>query len=436
MSSMGIGEVAVGAVVLAGGAAWLTAKGVQAGALLAVRSVGALGAGLSKVGERAERQEAQWAADNAALLVWEAAARQVIDVNARLDVLARHAPEAAATLPAKLDPCGQSPDELTAWCTATTATIASVERELAERATSAALSVLRHTVDLDRPVTAAEAFTQYHQALAAETLAAEASASARVDEDVTRVLGRLSPTVSGPDRAAVLAAASRVTVSRPDVDHHILLDQLRLTVQRANEHAAAVRQDAVAAATMLAAIPADTGDLERTRLRAELAEVVAAARPYDERLRARSADTAARVRAELERQYVLAAVLDSLDSLGYEVDGDYAASGTSQERVRLVRPDWPEHAVQLVLDQDQVRDAVVRRSAANGANARHEDREHEQQWCADKEKLQSTLDRHGLRMNRTELAAPGELELPVIAHEQRREGRRDVADKPATRERS
>jgi hypothetical protein len=432
MSSVGIAGVVVGGVVVAvGGTAWLAAKGVQAGALVAVRSVGLLGAGLSKVGDRAEQQAAAWAVENAALLAWESAAREVIDVNARLDVLARHSPEVAATLPAKLEPCAQSPAELAAWCAATSATITSVERALADRAASATVAVLRHTVDLDRPVTAAEAFDQYHKALAA-TATATPAVQVRIDEDITRILGRLSPTVTGADRATVLAAASEVTVSRPDVDHHILLDQLRLSVQRANERAAAVVEDAIAAATMLAAIPDSPKDTERARLRADLSEVVAARRPLDDTLRARSTEAAELVRAELEQQYVLAAMTDSLNSLGYEVDGDYAASLDTAERIRLVRPDWPEHAVQLVIDNGQVRDAIIRRRAGSGANAGREDYEHEQQWCADKEKLKSTLDQHGLRMERTELVLPGERALPVVA----REDRRAPADQRVVREQS
>ncbi|GAB3430847.1 hypothetical protein [Actinophytocola sediminis] len=428
MSSMGIGQVAVGAVVggavVVGGAAWLAAKGVRVGALVAVRSVGALGAGLSKVGDQAELRAAQWAADNAAQLAWETAARQVIDVNARLDVLARHAPELAARLPATLDPCAQSPAELTAWCATTSATITALEQELAARAAAATVSVLRHTVDLDRPVTAAEAFDQYHQALAAKASAVRAPG---VDEDIARVLGRLSPTVTAADRAEVLAAASQVTVPRPDVDQHTLLDQLRLSVQRANQRARVRQEDAITAATMLAAIPAEPADAERTRLRTDLADVLAARRAFDEPLRTRSARAAAVVREELEQQYVLAAMTDSLDALGYQLDTDYS---TTVQRVRLVRPDWPEHAVQLVLDGDQVRDAVIRRTASAGTNARREDYEHEQQWCADKETLQSIMDDHGLRMDRTELAEPGERLLPVAT----RAHRPATADRPETRE--
>lgn len=432
MSSIGLGQVAVGGVVggalVIGGAAWLAARGVQAGALVAVRSVEALGSGLSRVGDRAEQRAAQWAADNAELTAWEDAARQVVEVNARIEVLTRHAPEIAAKLPATLDPCSQSPAELTAWCATANTTIAGVERELADRAASATVSVLRHTVDLDRPVTSAEAFARYHQALAADAPAREIPE--RVGEDVARVLGRLSPTVTDADRATVLAAASQVTVPRPDVDHHTLLDQLRLSVQRANERAARVREDAITAATMLAALPAEPADAERTRLRADLAEVVAARREFDEPLRTRSARAAEVVRAELERQYVLAAVVDSLDSLGYRVDDEYAAGTTSAQRVRLVRDDWPEHAVQLVVDRDQVRDAVIRRSTRTGTDARREDFEHEQQWCSDKENLVSILDDHGLRMDRTELVAPGERQLPVAA----RADHRSTQDKQATRE--
>lgn len=432
MSSMGLGSVAVGGVVggalVLGGAAWLAARGVQAGALVAVRSVGAIGGGLSRVGDRAEQRAAQWAVDNAELAAWEDAARRVVEVNARIEVLAAHAPEITGSLPAVLDPCSQTPAELIAWCATANATIAGVERDLADRASSATVSVLRHTVDLDRPVTSAEAFARYHQALADDAPVREIPE--QVGVDVARVLGRLSPTATDADRAAVLAAASQVTVPRPDVDHHTLLDQLRLSVQRANEHAETIREDAIHAATMLAALPAEPADAERTRLRHDLAEVLAARREFDEALRARSQRAADQVRGELEQRYVLAAVVDSLDELGYRIDEGYATSG---ERVRLVREDWPEHAVQLVVERDQVRDAVIRRSARTGTDARREDFEHEQQWCTDKETLVSVLDRHGLAMDRTELAAPGERHLPVVAAAD--DDRRSTQDTKTSRER-
>src|SRR5689334_23168243 len=113
------GEGAVGYAVVAvvGGSVWLAARGLQATALVAARTVELAGDALVRVGERAEAERVQWEADHAVLMEWEAAARAVIDVNARLDVLRCAAPaDLAARLPASLLPSAESPDELRAWC--------------------------------------------------------------------------------------------------------------------------------------------------------------------------------------------------------------------------------------------------------------------------------------------------------------------------------
>ena len=188
----------------------------------------------------------------------------MIDVNARLDVLRRH--PGTAGLPVSLVPCSQSPAELAAWCAMASAAAAAVEKDLHERTASAVLAVLRHSVDLERPVTAHEAFERYERALVDEALRRRATPPAALAA-VTRIVARLAPDAADEDRAAVLAAAAEVAVPRPDVDHDTLLDELRLRVQRAQERAVARREDAVTAATLLQAIPTERPRRRRRRCR-------------------------------------------------------------------------------------------------------------------------------------------------------------------------
>lgn len=401
MSGAGVVGVSVGAVV--GGTVWVAAKGVQAGALVAARSVEALGAGLVKVGARAEVAMAEWEVEHAALREWETAARQVIELNARIDVLRRHAPADLATqVPAPLTPCAESPAELASWCAATSAALTALEQDLAQRTASAVFTVLRQTIALARPVTAQEAFAQYHQAMADE----EVRTAPDTTTDVARILARLTPDATAEDRADVLAAAAQVAVPRPDVDHNTLLDELRYRVQRADERARARRADAVAAATMLQAIPAGT-----TTLRAELSSVVAGRRTLDPDLRKRAEHAVTEVREELEREYVRASVTDTLAALGYEVDTGFAT--VTPDRMRLVRSDWSAHAVQVVVAGEQVRTAVIRLADKAGEDARREDVEREEQWCDDQERLREALNESGLQVVQLSLTPPGERVLPV-----------------------
>lgn len=434
----GAGAVGVSVVAVVGGSAWLAAKGVQAGALVATRSVEMLGAGMAKVGDRAERKRAEWEAEHAALAEWEVAARQVIDVNARIEVLRQHAPADVATLvPSPLTPCAQSPAELRAWCTATDAKLDAVERTVQERTASAVLSVLRHTVDLERPVTAKEAFDRYHQAMADEALRRKATPPQAL-ADVTRILDRLTPDATDADRADVLAAAAQVAVPRPDVDTDTLLDELRLRVQRAGERARARRVDAVTAATLLQALPVD-----EVELRAELTSVMAARRTLDPALRARAEQATERLRTELERDYVRASVADTLAGLGYDVDEGFATERSlrsessarvtgTPDRMRLVRRDWTGHAVQVVVAGDEVRAAVIRLEDKQGDDARREDIEREKQWCDDLEKLRSALDDGGVRVVERALVPPGERPALPVA---KSVDRAATAEKPAARER-
>ncbi|WP_328618146.1 hypothetical protein OHS18_20575 [Amycolatopsis sp. NBC_00355] len=415
----GEGMIGVAVVAVVGGSVWLAARGVQAGALVAARSVDLLGAGLTKIGDRAERNRADWEAGNTALLAWESAARRVIDLNARIDVLRHHAPaDLAAGLPAPLKPCAESPAELDNWCSATRATLDHFEQELRQRTELAVLSVLRHTVDLERPVTAQEAFDKYHEVMtrrAARQRTTPPSALAAV----TRIVGRLTPEASAQDRADVLAAAAQVAVPRPDVDHDTLLDELRLRVQRADARARARRTEAISAARLLQAIPTGPIDPDLAVVRTELESVVAAKRRLDADLQARAAKAAERVRRELEHSYVRASVADTLAGLGYTVDEGFATVTGNPDRLRLVRPDWNQHAVQLVINDEEVRAAVIRLEDRPGADARREDAEREEEWCGDLDKLRTALDGSGMHVVERHLVPPGERVVPVAKRSER-----------------
>lgn len=413
------GEAAIGlAVVVVGGSVWLAAKGVQVGALVAARSVDKLGAGLIAVGDRAQQRRAEWAAEHSALVAWEDAARQVVELNARIDVVRRFAgADLVGALPAPLSPCGQTPAELAAWCDATRRAVADVERRAGQRAATAVLTVLRGSVDRERSMSADEAFRRYHQAMAADAAQRTATPPAALAA-VTRIVGRLSSDTSDADRADVLAAATQVAVPRPDVDHETLLDELRLRVQRAEERTVARRADSMLAATMLQAVPADADDTELPDLRRKLHDVVAARRPLDEGLRAEVVRVNERVRVRLERDYVRASVSDALAGLGYEVDEGFATVTGNPDRMRLRHPEWHDHAVQVVVAGDQVRAAVVRLVDHGGDDARRQDVEREEQWCQDLTKLRTALDGAGVDVEQRHLVPPGERIPPLVKRQE------------------
>ncbi|MGH3910537.1 MAG: hypothetical protein ACRDRM_06860, partial [Pseudonocardiaceae bacterium] len=93
-----------------------------AGTLVAARAVqtglSAPGAGVSAVGRHMARHYARHQERQTALAEWETAAREVVDRNSRLSVLAAR-PGGTPGLPAPLILQDQSLEQLTAWCTET-----------------------------------------------------------------------------------------------------------------------------------------------------------------------------------------------------------------------------------------------------------------------------------------------------------------------------
>jgi len=402
------------AVFAVAGGVWLAAKGIQVGALVAVRSAELLGAGLERVGEQAVRERTRWEAEHAVLVRWEAAARRVVDVNARIQVVTRDAgTDLARQLPVPLSLCAQSPEELLAWCDMASKTIDAVAERVVARTSAAVLSVLRTCQDTERPMSADDALRRYESALAARRAGATQVPPAALAA-VTRIVGRLSPNAADADRAAVLAAASQVAARVTATDHNTRLDQLRLLVQRAETNARRRRADALFAATMLQAIPegvpGGADDPELPGMRAELTDVVAARRELDQSLRERVESVRQRVRARMEHEYVRASVADTLTDLGYEVEENPAAA----DRLRLTRPDWSGHAVQVVVAGDEVRAAVVRLADRTGTDARREDVEREEQWCADLARLRTALDGAGMTVVQRHIVPPGERIPPLV----------------------
>jgi hypothetical protein len=126
-------------------------------------------------------------------------------------------------------------------------------------------------------------------------------------------------------------------------------------------------------------------------------------------------------------------VADTLAELGYEVDEGFATVVGNPDRMRMVRADWQAHAVQIVVDGDEVRTAVIRLEDKSGADARREDVEREQQWCDDQDRLRDALGESGLHVIERTLVPPGERVLPVAKAVGRAQTKNDQASREHTR---
>lgn len=404
MSGESASVVEVCAVAAAGAAA------AASGALVAARVVAsAPGAGLSAVGRRMEQRYARHRERQAALAAWEGAAREVVDHNARLSVLAAR-PGGTPGLPAPLRLRGQSLDQLTAWCAATDEALDRVERTLQAETTSAVSAVLDAVTDTTGTPAAAD--------LPAAHQVADTTPPPELVEACSRILRGLSTDVSATDRAEVLAAVARVRECTTPADRQGWLAELRVRVRKANGVAAQRSEQARTAGTMVQALAA-AADPGTATLRAELESVVAGRRALHPELRRRALAACEQIRTEQENCYVRHSLTKALQGLGYQVDQGFDTFTGRGARLRLVRDQWPEHAVSVVVNGGEVRTMVVRTESTEGDDAQRLDAEREQQWCTDFEELRDQLADEGLRLDVHRLVPPGERHVPVATRRRR-----------------
>lgn len=380
------------------------AIGVVAG--VAGAGLSAPGAALSAVGRRMEDQYARHRERQAALAEWEAAARDVVDRNSRLSVLAAR-PGGVPGLPPPLSLQGQSVEQLTSWCTATDEALRGVERALLAE-TAVAVSVVLESIG--GSVDAA--------GLLATHAAAGTAPPPELIKACHRILGGLTSEVTAAGRAEVLDAVTKVRECTTPAERQIWLAELRVRVRQANSDAARRRDQARTAATMLQAL-AESTEPRAAALRAELDSVVAGRRALDPELHRNALAACGEVRAVRESAYVRDSLTRALETLGYAVEPGFDTFTGHGARLRLVRDQWREHAVSVVLDGGEVRAMVVRTESAEGDDAERLDVERERQWCADFEELRDQVAADGLHLDVQRLIEPGDRHVPLAARNPR-----------------
>ncbi|MGW4891972.1 hypothetical protein ACWEQL_06845 [Kitasatospora sp. NPDC004240] len=311
---------------------------------------------------------------------------------------------------------------LEAWCAEADRELAAAERELREQTARALASELFAEVAGHgggrRLIGAAELFAEHPEPSPAPAVVPghgdDASSQEAPGHTLTRVLSRLLPDCAEADRARARLAAARVAAAVTPDEARTWLTETRLRVQRANEAAQARRRDADEAVGLLHDLgSARVADADAVR--ALLTEVADGRRPLDEALRRRVADCRAAAEAQAEQRYVVATVTDALTDLGYQVGQDFETLTVTDGVLRLSRGEWPEHAVNLVVDQraGQVRTALVRTAAGSGDDDAHVDVEREEQWCQDFHELRDRLARAGLSTEVRVATAPGQVPVPL-----------------------
>ena len=332
---------------------------------------------------------------------------------------------------------GQPVDQLREWVAATDQALADAEEAMAARARRAVRAFLGSVLaDVPRPgapeprtVHAEEAIARF-RALRETGTVAEPS-SEETAAEVARILDRLAADVADTDRADVLAAAAAV-VGKRGGDRHSQLEELRIRV-RAGQHRGQGPPGEPPDRRRLPAGPR-SGSSETT-LRGQLADVVAGHRTLDPALDAAAVAECDRVRTAEELAYVRRrGNRRHSRALGYRVDPEFTTHVGDGERLRLVRDDWTEHAVGVVLDGEELRTSVLGTAARDGDDAVRVDTEREEEWCAAFDVFRAELAGAGLEVEVTHLTHPGERPVPVAATRPQaspRQGRRASPGRPA-----
>ena len=303
----------------------------------------------------------------------ERALRETVERNARIAALAETRAKIGAEvpLPDRLQPGGQTPQELTAWCAATDRALDEAERHLSEHL-------------------AAQVGTQIF-AVPAEGLSTDTARAAPrapepgdVRQNLERIMARLLPDAPEAERNAVAEAARLLAGTGTAEEAEGVLQEVRLRIQAANR---------------------------RTEER-RAAE------------RRRSEERDAAEQAEAERQYVLGSITAAFEDMGYEVHAGFETLTAEDGTVTLTKGAWPDHSVRMrVEDAAHVRASMVRERPAESEDDRRVDVEREQEWCAAFEAARGRLADAGIRTDVAWRLEPGVRELPVSARSRQTGGR-------------
>ncbi|MGI5247122.1 hypothetical protein [Dactylosporangium sp. CA-139066] len=392
MSSGGV-MIAPAAIVVAAGAAVVVAA--AAAAVLVVQAANAAAEGAVRAvgdyGDLLERQAAAQATAEVNAEVWRAVTADVVEVNARIRLVAERARRAGATvaLPSPVSVAGRSGAEVGAAVAAAHRQLCAAQQALHAAAISSArieLPAMPGTAGatrLDREAAAA-ALLRYKDTLE-RRLAADAAPPVAVpvaagrggpgEAEVRAALATLDPDAAEADQVGVLQAAALVGPgdARAATAYLMALQTRIADVNRrtAGRRVAAIRLAALEEPAVARVEPPEPF----SGTAAKLLAVVTGEREMTDELR-RESRAAAEWAAETTRQQFVQDTLRScLADQGYRVEGDFDIEHST---VRLRRDDWyGEHSAEVWLDEEgTVHGRVVRHTPSldDEARARNVDR--------------------------------------------------------------
>lgn len=231
-------------------------------------------------------------------------------------------------------------------------------------------------------------------------------------KEVERVLERLDPDVTAEERHQALTLGTAVL---SDLDHPLasgLLDELRDHVSGSSKQARRRRRHRTSARDALARLQSGPVD---PSLAEALARVESGTSEWSNELE-RKVEKALTLReVAAQRKVVADGLADALGDLGYDVHRDLAGV-TEEGEVVFTRPEWESHAVSgRTDDQQRVQLCLLRTEEPSGSH-QIRDREVEEQFCTDLERLRAGLSDGGMTVEQEQIISTNGGPLPVNSH--------------------
>ena len=236
-------------------------------------------------------------------------------------------------------------------------------------------------------------------------------------ERALHILGRLSGTAANAIPPAMEALMAELIDATDDTRAEAMELELRLQVQGYNDEQERRQQALAAAHELLAALP-DVGACDGARQELEL--VAAGLAPLTDglRQRARIARTAGEEElAQARRERASAVLAQTLQDLGYAVDGIENTLFVEGGVAHFNKAEWGDYCVRMRVDpRDQTANFNVVRESEDVAGADHTaaDLAAESSWCSGLPQLLKTLEARGLRMKIGRHIAAGTMPVQLV----------------------
>lgn len=256
------------------------------------------------------------------------------------------------------------------------------------------------------------------------------------EELTRRLIGRLQGVAENGELQLIQTITREILGTTSAGRIESLETELRLRVQRINERIQKAQRDAAEASRFLGQLRGFQGsDVEL--LRNELQSIVGGQRASSTDLAERVNEIRVRSVKRINDDYAGMVIREELQRLGYSVGEEFSTLFVSGGQAIVSRSEEPEYGVQMQIDASKgILDlAVVRFSDSNdlgSAERRLRDKNAEERWCADHDKLRSAMRARGLNGRAIKRSPPGAQEVCVAAS-RRAQGARRV-DKPKQRE--